>query len=82
MAKGILGDAALRCDELNPPWVLDPEVTQQTAGLKEECEHLVDKIGQFQEIVGGLTELVDQLAEEAENEKKMEPSVLGTCSNL
>lgn len=29
----------------------------------------MDKIGQFQKIVGGLIELVDQLAKEAENEK-------------
>uniref|UniRef100_A0A8D2IS06 Intraflagellar transport 20 n=1 Tax=Urocitellus parryii TaxID=9999 RepID=A0A8D2IS06_UROPR len=50
-------------------WVLDPKVTQQTIELKGECKEFVDKIGQFQKIVGGLTELGDQLAKEAENEK-------------
>ncbi|XP_074045134.1 intraflagellar transport protein 20 homolog isoform X1 [Macrotis lagotis] len=69
MAKDILGDAGLHFDELNKLRVLDPEVTQQTIELKEECKDFVDKIGQFQKIVGGLIELVDQLAKEAENEK-------------
>ncbi|KAG3287109.1 IFT20 [Ictidomys tridecemlineatus] len=65
MAKDILGKAGLHFDELNKLWVLDPEVTQQIIELKEECKEFVDKIGQFQKIVGGLTELVDQLAKEA-----------------
>ncbi|XP_019502576.1 PREDICTED: intraflagellar transport protein 20 homolog isoform X1 [Hipposideros armiger] len=69
MAKDILGEAGLHFDELNKLRVLDPEVTQQTTELKEECKDFVDKIGQFQKIVGGLIELVDQLAKEAENEK-------------
>ncbi|XP_059962893.1 LOW QUALITY PROTEIN: intraflagellar transport protein 20 homolog [Mesoplodon densirostris] len=69
MAKDILGEAGLHFDELNKLRVLDPEVTQQTIELKEECKDFVDKIGQFQKIVGGLIELVDQLAKAAENEK-------------
>ncbi|KAI4533086.1 hypothetical protein MG293_016105 [Ovis ammon polii] len=69
MAKDILAEAGLHFDELNKLRVLDPEVTQQTIELKEECKDFVDKIGQFQKIVGGLIELVDQLAKEAENEK-------------
>ncbi|XP_043853890.1 intraflagellar transport protein 20 homolog [Dromiciops gliroides] len=69
MAKDILGDAGLHFDELNKQQLLDPEVKQQTIELKEECKDFVDKIGQFQKIVGGLIELVDQLAKEAENEK-------------
>lgn len=69
MAKDILGEAGLHFDELNKLRVLDPEVTQQTTELKEECKDFVDKIGQFQKIVGGLIELVDQLAREAETEK-------------
>uniref|UniRef100_A0AAF6ZS83 Intraflagellar transport 20 n=1 Tax=Bos taurus TaxID=9913 RepID=A0AAF6ZS83_BOVIN len=69
MAKDILAEAGLHFDELNKLRVLDPEVSQQTIELKEECKDFVDKIGQFQKIVGGLIELVDQLAKEAENEK-------------
>ncbi|XP_043910343.1 intraflagellar transport protein 20 homolog isoform X2 [Protopterus annectens] len=69
MAKDPLSDAGLHYDELNKLRVLDPEVTQKTVELKEECKEFVDKIEQFQKIVGGLTEIVDQLAKEAENEK-------------
>lgn len=69
MAKDILGEAGLHFDELNKLRVLDPEVTQQTIELKEECKDFVDKIGQFQKIVGDLIELLDQLAKEAEKEK-------------
>jgi intraflagellar transport protein 20 len=49
--------------------MLDPEVTQQTTELKDEYKDLVDQTGQFQKIIVGLTELVDQLAKEAKNEK-------------
>ncbi|XP_029468410.1 intraflagellar transport protein 20 homolog [Rhinatrema bivittatum] len=69
MAKDILGDAGLHFDELNKLRILDPDAAQQTTELKEECREFVDKIGQFQKIVGGLIELVDQLAKQAENEK-------------
>ncbi|XP_026940645.1 intraflagellar transport protein 20 homolog [Sagmatias obliquidens] len=69
MAKDILGEAWPHFDELNKLRVLDPEVTQQIIKLKEECKDFVDKIGQFHKIVGGLIELVDQLAKAAENER-------------
>ncbi|EQB78377.1 intraflagellar transport protein 20 isoform 3-like protein [Camelus ferus] len=42
MAKDILGEARLHFDELNKLRVLDPEVTQQTVELKEECKDFVD----------------------------------------
>ncbi|XP_078278125.1 intraflagellar transport protein 20 homolog isoform X2 [Rhinoraja longicauda] len=64
-----LGEAGLHFDELNKLRVLDPEVAQSTVELKEECKDFVEKMGQFQKIVGGLIEIVDQLAKEAENEK-------------
>ncbi|XP_062815903.1 intraflagellar transport protein 20 homolog [Anolis carolinensis] len=69
MAKDILGEAGLHFDELNKLRVLDPEVSQQTVELKEECKIFVDKIGEFKKIVGNLIELVDQLAKTTENEK-------------
>ncbi|XP_072099477.1 intraflagellar transport protein 20 homolog isoform X2 [Mobula birostris] len=72
-----LGEAGLHFDELNKLRVLDPEVAQSTIELKEECRDFVEKIAQFQKIVGGLIEIVDQLAKEAENEKmKVEPATL------
>uniref|UniRef100_A0A8C5LVH6 Intraflagellar transport 20 n=1 Tax=Leptobrachium leishanense TaxID=445787 RepID=A0A8C5LVH6_9ANUR len=69
MARDSLSEAGLHFDELNKLRILDPEVSQQTTELKEECRDFVDKIDQFQKIVGGLIDLVDQLAKETENEK-------------
>uniref|UniRef100_A0A4W5L125 Intraflagellar transport 20 homolog (Chlamydomonas) n=1 Tax=Hucho hucho TaxID=62062 RepID=A0A4W5L125_9TELE len=69
MAKDPLAEAGLHFDALNKLRVLEPEVGQKTTELKEECKDFVDKMGQFQKIVGGLIELVDELAKEAETEK-------------
>ncbi|KAI1903648.1 hypothetical protein AGOR_G00029360 [Albula goreensis] len=69
MAKDPLADAGLHFDDLNKLRVLDPDVSQKTTELKEECKEFVEKINQFQKIVGGLIELVDELAKEAETEK-------------
>ncbi|KAM6118679.1 intraflagellar transport protein 20 homolog isoform 3-T3 [Phoenicopterus ruber ruber] len=69
MAQAALGAAGLHFDELNKLRVLDPEVAQQTAQLREECRAFLDKIVEFQKIVGSLIELVDQLAKAAESEK-------------
>ncbi|KAM9321350.1 intraflagellar transport protein 20 homolog [Gastrophryne carolinensis] len=69
MAKDSLSEAGLHFDELNKLRILDPDVSQQTTELKEECREFVEKISDFQKIVGGLIDLVDQLAKETENEK-------------
>lgn len=69
MAKDPLAEAGFYFDELNKLRVLEPDVSQKTSELKDECKDFVDKIGQFQKIVGGLIELVDELAKEAETEK-------------
>lgn len=69
MAKDPLAEAGFYFDELNKLRVLEPDVSHKTSELKEECKEFVDKIGQFQKIVGGLIELVDELAKEAETEK-------------
>ncbi|XP_075710328.1 intraflagellar transport protein 20 homolog isoform X4 [Rhinoderma darwinii] len=69
MAKDSLSEAGLHFDELNKIRILDPDVSQQTTELKEECREFVEKIDDFQKIVGGLIELVDQLAKETESEK-------------
>eukprot|EP00079_Xenopus_tropicalis_P021032 XP_012812262.1 PREDICTED: intraflagellar transport protein 20 homolog isoform X1 [Xenopus tropicalis] len=74
MARDSLSDAGLHFDELNKLRILDPDVAQQTNELKEECRDFVDKIGHFQKVVGGLIELVDELAKETENEKMKVPN--------
>ncbi|KAK3704547.1 hypothetical protein QZH41_018261 [Actinostola sp. cb2023] len=56
-------------DELNKVRVLEPEVSQETTKLKEECKEFVDKINEFQNIVGGFIDMVDSLAKEVEKEK-------------
>ncbi|XP_028320496.1 intraflagellar transport protein 20 homolog isoform X1 [Gouania willdenowi] len=71
MAKDPLSEAGFYFDEVDKLRVLEPEVSQKTSELKDECKEFVDKIGQFQKIVGGLIELVDELAKEAETEKMM-----------
>ncbi|KAM8991685.1 intraflagellar transport protein 20 homolog [Ara ararauna] len=67
--EAALGAAGLHWDDLNALRVLDPEAAQQTAQLREECGAFLDKIAEFQKIVGSLIELVDQLARAAESEK-------------
>uniref|UniRef100_A0A8C4PBK4 Intraflagellar transport 20 n=4 Tax=Casuariiformes TaxID=8784 RepID=A0A8C4PBK4_DRONO len=69
MAGDALRQAGLHFDELNKLRVLEPGVAEQTAQLREECGAFVDKVVEFQKIVGSLIELVDQLAKAAESEK-------------
>ncbi|KAL3856556.1 hypothetical protein ACJMK2_011292 [Sinanodonta woodiana] len=69
MADEALSRAGLHFDELNKIRVLEPEVSTQTNELKEECKEFVDKIGNFQKIVGQFIEVVDNVAKEVEKEK-------------
>ncbi|XP_022342480.1 intraflagellar transport protein 20 homolog [Crassostrea virginica] len=69
MADEALARAGLHFDELNKIRVLEPEVAQQTVELKEECKEFVDKIGDFQKIVGSFIEVVDNVSKEVEKEK-------------
>jgi len=56
-------------NEVSKLCVLEPEVSQQTVELKTECKEFVDKISDFQNIVGGFLTVVDGLAKEVEKEK-------------
>lgn len=69
MADEALLNAGLHFDDLNKIRVLEPETQGQTTELKEECKDFVDKIGDFQSIVGGFIDKVDQLSKEVEKEK-------------
>ncbi|XP_060585500.1 intraflagellar transport protein 20 homolog [Ruditapes philippinarum] len=69
MADEALSRAGLHFDELNKIRVLEPEVQSQTTELKEECKDFVDKIGDFQKIVGTFIEVVDNVSKEVEKEK-------------
>ncbi|XP_047191604.1 intraflagellar transport protein 20 homolog isoform X3 [Scophthalmus maximus] len=69
MAKDPLAEAGFYFDDLNKLRVLEPDVSQKTSELKEECKDFVDKIGQFGKIARGVIELVDELAKEVDTEK-------------
>ncbi|XP_061781255.1 intraflagellar transport protein 20 homolog [Nerophis lumbriciformis] len=69
MAKDALAEAGCYFDELNKLRALEPDVSQKTSELKEDCKDFLDKIVQFLKIVSGLMELVDELANETEREK-------------
>ena len=56
-------------DEMSKVRVLEPEVSLSTQELKTECKEFVDKISDFQKIVGDFIEKVDGIAKEVEQEK-------------
>ena len=62
-------NAGIYFDEMSKVRVLEPEVSQQTEELKSECKNFVDKISDFQNIVGSFIEMVDTLSKEVEKEK-------------
>ncbi|XP_061926379.1 intraflagellar transport protein 20 homolog A-like [Entelurus aequoreus] len=69
MAQELIKEEGIFFDDLNKLRALDPDVSQNTSELKEECKEFVTKIEQFQDKVGGLIQLVDELAKETEAEK-------------
>ncbi|KAM9778494.1 intraflagellar transport protein 20 homolog [Syngnathus typhle] len=69
MAKDALAETGCYFDELNKLRTLDPDVSQKTSELREDCKDFWDKIVQFLKIIGGLMDLVDELANETEREK-------------
>lgn len=62
-------DAMFDVDDLNKIRVLDNETATKTGQLKEECKDFIDKIDDFQTIVGGFIDLMDNLSAEVEREK-------------
>ncbi|XP_015912783.2 intraflagellar transport protein 20 homolog isoform X1 [Parasteatoda tepidariorum] len=56
-------------DDLNKICVLDPEASQKTNALKEECKEYVSKISEFQTVVNGFLQISDSLATEVEKSK-------------
>ncbi|XP_049612573.1 intraflagellar transport protein 20 homolog [Syngnathus scovelli] len=69
MAKDALAEAGCYFDELNKLRALEPDVSQKTSELREDCKDFLDTIVQFLKIIGGLMDLVDELANETEKEK-------------
>uniref|UniRef100_A0A0P4WEJ1 Intraflagellar transport protein 20 n=1 Tax=Scylla olivacea TaxID=85551 RepID=A0A0P4WEJ1_SCYOL len=69
MADESLAAAGLYIDELNKIRVLEPEVAQQTAELKDECKEFVDKIREFHERADHFIQVADTMSEAVELEK-------------
>ncbi|XP_064652523.1 intraflagellar transport protein 20 homolog [Lineus longissimus] len=69
MADEVMAKAGLHFDELNKIRVLEPDAAGQTTELKEECKDFVEKISDFQKIVGTFIDMVDGVSKEVEKEK-------------
>ena len=48
-------------DDLQKLRVMDPELEQQTQGLKEECGGFVSQMGDFQKMTDGFIALSDEV---------------------
>lgn len=68
-AEDTLSKSGLHFDDLNKVRVLDPESAQQTGELKDECREFVEKIAEFQKLVGSFIEVTDNLSKDVEKEK-------------
>ncbi|XP_015607499.1 intraflagellar transport protein 20 homolog [Cephus cinctus] len=64
-----LAKYGLYVDDLGKICVLEPEVSNQTNKLKEECKNFVSKISEFQNNSDEFIRIVDTLATEVEKEK-------------
>ncbi|XP_015524876.1 intraflagellar transport protein 20 homolog [Neodiprion pinetum] len=64
-----LGKYGLFIDDLSKIRVLEPEISNQTNKLKEECQNFVSKITEFQKSSDDFIQIVDNLANEVEKEK-------------
>ncbi|CAK9796460.1 Intraflagellar transport protein 20 homolog B [Anthophora plagiata] len=65
-------------DDLSKVRVLEPEVSNQTSKLKEECQNFISKITEFQTSSNEFIEIIDRLANDVEKEKM---KTIG-CRNL
>jgi len=68
-AEDMLNNAGMHFDDLNKIRVLEPEVSQQTSNLKDECHEFVTKISDLQKLVGNFISQTTELAKDVEKEK-------------
>lgn len=67
--ENLLNNAGLHFDDLNKIRVLEPEISQQTNSLKDECQEFISKIFELQKLVANFTHSTSDLAKDVEKEK-------------
>lgn len=67
--ENLLNNAGLHFDDLNKIRVLEPEISQQTNSLKDECQEFISKISELQKLVENFTHSTSDLAKDVEKEK-------------
>ncbi len=56
-----LSNRGLYVDELQKLRVMDPDLSSQTEGLKNECGNFVTQMGDFQKMADGFIALADEV---------------------
>jgi len=65
----MLNNSGMFFDDLYKIRVLEPEISQQTTDLKDECHEFVTKISELQKLINNFNEMTCDLAKEVEKEK-------------
>ncbi|CAD5122845.1 unnamed protein product [Dimorphilus gyrociliatus] len=69
MADEALAKAGLHFDDLNAIRVLEPQISQETLELKEECHDFIEKMTEFKRIVAVFVDVINKVSEAVEKEK-------------
>lgn len=64
-----LGKLGIYFDELDKVRILDPDSSNQTNKLKDECKIYLEKIDEFQKLADSFIQMIDTLAQEVEKQK-------------
>uniref|UniRef100_A0A8C4RBX7 Intraflagellar transport 20 homolog (Chlamydomonas) n=1 Tax=Eptatretus burgeri TaxID=7764 RepID=A0A8C4RBX7_EPTBU len=69
MAEAALSRASLYLDDLSQPRLLPPQASSESRNLQQLCRDFMDDVEEFEKVVGGLGEMVNNLAKVVESEK-------------
>ncbi|KAM9858199.1 intraflagellar transport protein 20 homolog [Aulostomus maculatus] len=69
MATGTSAKEWFYIDKLRHLRILEPEIRQKPSELTVKCKEFLDKMKQFEQTEGGLTERLEELGKEVEKEK-------------
>ncbi|XP_017769382.1 PREDICTED: intraflagellar transport protein 20 homolog [Nicrophorus vespilloides] len=65
----ILSTIGVYFDEVDKVRILEPDVSNQTNVLKDECKIYVEKIDEFQKLIDNFINIMDKLGKEVERQK-------------